>query len=78
MKFKNLQKEIIMVWTSALLLFETPAKQLLKAFTKTWKKAAGQPKSSWLSIILKDTSRYSEIKLPGLIEKPPNTWKDMF
>ena len=35
-----------MVSTSALLLSETPAKQLLKAFTKTWKKAAGQPKSS--------------------------------
>ena len=46
------------------LLSETPAKRSPKAFVKTWKWSAGRPKTTWLSLILNDIFKYSNINLP--------------
>ena len=48
---------------------ETPAKRSLKAFVKTWKRSVGRPKTSWLSLILSDISKYSNINLSEDQEK---------
>ena len=48
---------------------ETPAKRSLKAFVKTWKRSAGRPKTTWLSLILSDISKYSNINLSDDQEK---------
>ena len=48
---------------------ETPAKRSLKAFVKTWKRSAGRPKTTWLSLILSDISKYSNINLSEDQEK---------
>ena len=48
---------------------ETPAKRSLKAFVKTWKRSAGRPKPTWLSLILSDISKYSNINLSDDQEK---------
>ena len=48
---------------------ETPAKRSLRAFVKTWKRSAGQRKTTWLSIILSDISKYSNINLSEDQEK---------
>ena len=48
---------------------ETPAKRSLKAFVKTWKRSAGRPKTTWLSLILSDISKYSNINLSEHQEK---------
>ena len=58
-------------WFGHLLLLhsETPAKRSLKAFVKTWERLAGRPKTTWLSLILNDISKYSNINLSGDQEK---------
>ena len=48
---------------------ETPAKRSLKAFVKTWKRSAGRPKRTWLSLILSDISKYSNMNLSEDQEK---------
>ena len=48
---------------------ETPAKRSLKAFVKTWKRSVGRPKTTWLSLILSDISKYSNISLSEDQEK---------
>ena len=48
---------------------ETPTKRSLKAFVKTWKRSAGRPKTAWLSLILSNISKYSNVNLSEDQEK---------
>ena len=62
-----MQKKTIVVW-SLRLPSETP-KRSLKAFVKTWKRSAVRSKTTWLSQILSDISKYSNINLSEVQEK---------
>ena len=44
---------------------ETPARRSLEAFLRTWKRSAGKPKTTWLSIVMNDINIHSEIDLTG-------------
>ena len=44
---------------------ETPARKSLEAFLRTWKRSAGKPKTTWLSIVMNDINIHSEIDLTG-------------
>ena len=55
------------------LLSETPAKRSLKAFVKTLKRSVGRPKTTWLSLILSDISKYSNSNLSEDQEKELKT-----
>ena len=48
---------------------ETPAERSLKVFVKTWKRSTGRPKTTWLSLILSDIFKYSNINLSEDQEK---------
>ena len=44
---------------------ETPARKSLEAFLRTWKRSAGKPKTTWLSIAMNDINIHSGIDLTG-------------
>ena len=56
----------------------TPAKRSLKAFENPWKRSAGRPKATWLSLILNDISKYSDINLSGDQEKDLESLEKIF
>ena len=65
------KRRLLLLWFGQLLQLpsETPAKRSLKAFVKTWKRSAGRSKTTWLSQILSDISKYSNVNLSEVQEK---------